>query len=134
MGSLPQESVGRKAQKPRRKSLPVVTAADCRGCGACCRHVGHPMFTVCFELGEVGAEPAWVSLPEELKQYHRGYIAGLRVNAKSPDDDYGSPCYWLEPDGTCRHYEHRPEVCRDFEVGEESCLWHREQDRYRDIA
>jgi Fe-S-cluster containining protein len=29
---------------PRRQGLPLLTADDCRGCGACCRHVGHPMF------------------------------------------------------------------------------------------
>jgi Fe-S-cluster containining protein len=41
-------------------------------------------------------------------------------------DDYGQPCIWLKSDGTCRHYEHRPQVCRDFEVGCKACLRFRE--------
>jgi Fe-S-cluster containining protein len=31
------------------------------------------------------------------------------------------PCSWLVA-GKCGHYEHRPEVCRQFELGGEECL------------
>jgi Fe-S-cluster containining protein len=31
------------------------------------------------------------------------------------------PCSWLVG-GQCKHYQHRPEVCRQFELGGEECL------------
>ena len=38
-------------------------------------------------------------------------------------DPIGQPCIWFDQETRrCKHYEYRPEVCRDFEVGEESCL------------
>ena len=112
-----------------RNSLPLITASDCRGCGACCRHVGHPMFLRYAGPGQP-AEPAWRSLPRRLKREVLAYL-----KAKGPRDDYGEPCIWLEPDGTCRHYEHRPRVCRDFEAGEEDCLrFRREQGIGRRVA
>ena len=62
------------------------------------------------------AEPAWRSLPRRLKREVLAYL-----KARGWRDDYGRPCIWLEADGTCRHYEHRPRVCRDFERGGEDC-------------
>lgn len=106
----------------RRRALPVVTESDCKGCGACCRHVGHPMFR--FDQGErsngeeIPDEDAFLALPEPLKQEMRDY----RVRLFRDGDDYGEPCFWLQPDGTCKHHEFRPAACRDFEVGSEDCL------------
>jgi len=39
-----------------------------------------------------------------------------------PIPDSHPPCSWLTPDKKCRHYDHRPEVCRQFEMGEQDCL------------
>jgi Fe-S-cluster containining protein len=68
------------------------------------------------------------SLPPEL-------LAGLladrrRVELGGPCRGYhGLPCLWLDPQTrTCRHYEHRPEVCREFEVGSADCRrWRRHE-------
>ncbi len=31
-------------------------------------------------------------------------------------------CVWLNPTtGLCRHYELRPQACRDFEIGSDLC-------------
>lgn len=36
--------------------------------------------------------------------------------------DY-TPCLWLDPfTRKCKHHEHRPQVCRDFEVGNVHCI------------
>jgi len=41
-------------------------------------------------------------------------------NTWLPDD---APCIWLDQaTGKCKHYEHRPDVCRDFEVGGAGCI------------
>lgn len=35
----------------------------------------------------------------------------------------GVPCMWLDMETkTCRHYEHRPCCCREFQPGNEICL------------
>ena len=31
-------------------------------------------------------------------------------------------CIWLDEDGRCGHYEHRPEICRRFQRGGGQCL------------
>jgi Fe-S-cluster containining protein len=86
--------------------------------------MGHPTFL--RAMGALPAEQAWVDLPEHLKRELDEYLARRRLRwlagKLEMDSDYGEPCIWLEPDGTCRHYDHRPLVCRDFEVGGEDCL------------
>ena len=79
-------------------------------------HVGHPMFLMdSIFPEEPNGEPAWESLPEPLKRRHREYIAEL-------DGNDGQPCYWLDEETRqCMHYEHRPRVCREFELGGEDC-------------
>lgn len=37
--------------------------------------------------------------------------------------DQGLPCLWYDAETRqCKHYEHRPEVCREFEMGGDDCL------------
>ena len=89
--------------------LQILNEVNCEGCGKCCMHVGHPMF--------VHDEPSYISLPANLRKAHDEYMESL------DGDDLGEPCYWLDLDSLrCRNYEHRPRVCREFEVGGEGCL------------
>lgn len=47
----------------------------------------------------------------------------LREEVDAAEDNGVDSCVWLEPiSGECTNYEHRPFVCREFEVGCESCL------------
>jgi Fe-S-cluster containining protein len=49
----------------------------------------------------------------ELKTIHEGLLAG----------DDCCPCVWLDRvTGKCKHYAHRPPICRELEVGGEACL------------
>lgn len=92
--------------------LPVL---DCADCGACCLHVGHPPF-LRFARGD-RADPYWAALPPELQREVSDHIDNLQ------DHDMGQPCIWLDlQTRRCRHYEHRPQQCRDFEVGNYHCL------------
>ena len=116
----------------KRTNLTVVSEADCKGCGACCRHVGHPM----FHRGLPGQSPAdqdWIDLPGHLKREINRYWEKLEAEYLAGDRDavadYGEPCIWLQPDGTCKHYRFRPQVCRDFERGGEDCLAFRSGER-----
>jgi hypothetical protein len=59
-----------------------------------------------------------VSLADELREQFGagkdGFFRGDR------------PCVWLDLETRqCKHYEHRPEICRNFEIGAPACLRHR---------
>lgn len=88
------------------------TEINCNGCGLCCQNQPSPPFT-CDE------DEDWKSLPQELKDEIDTYVMSPRYNDTHP-------CFWLDGNGRCRHYEHRPEICRDYELGGEACLAERE--------
>ena len=90
----------------------------CHNCGLCCMHMRTPPFA-----GEI--DPRWQSLPEDLKTEIRQWVMGepsprYRLMVKFDGDV--NPCIWLDlVTGRCRHYELRPDVCRDYEGGNASC-------------
>ena len=88
-------------------NLPIID--NCDDCGACCQHVGHPMW--------FRDEQEWIDLPAEMKGEHIRYLASI-----AGSDDYGEPCYWLdEATKKCKHHDLRPAVCKDFEIGGDDC-------------
>jgi Fe-S-cluster containining protein len=105
----------------------------CEGCGACCRHVGsppglYPTYASPVHDGHLLTDSNdwdyWRAMPDpvrrELTEYFRGVLDG-RVLERSRA---GLPCLWLDQQaGRCRHYQFRPEACRESVVpGDESCL------------
>lgn len=88
----------------------------CDDCGLCCMHMRTPPFIRMHD-------PEWDALPGHLKDEITNYLDGPRATLQDLSfiaDQ--SPCIWLDLiTGKCRHYEHRPSVCRDFQVGNESC-------------
>lgn len=107
------------------ESLPVI--GSCDGCGACCMHVGVPLFK--FQIDGSGGSPElpdeqeWVDLPDDLKEAHVNFLKNNKF-----DDYNGTPCYWLDPETRkCTHYDYRPEVCRWFEMGGVNCIEFREE-------
>ena len=85
--------------------LPLI--GTCDDCGACCLQQGHPPFR--------GEE--WNRVPPELRAPLYEYLASREEN------DFGRPCIWLDlQTRRCRHYEHRPQICRDFERGCAMCI------------
>lgn len=86
---------------------------DCNGCGLCCMNQPCPPF-----CGD--GDPSRAECPPELLAEIEAYIFSSRYNESHP-------CFWLDGYGRCRHYEHRPEICRDYEVGGESCLAERKR-------
>lgn len=83
--------------------LPVL---DCGGCGLCC-----------------GLQPSPPFLPTELDALAPGLVGDIEARLASRGFAAGAACFWMDR-GTrkCRHYEDRPEVCRQFELGGEDCL------------
>jgi uncharacterized protein len=85
--------------------LPVILPVlSCDDCGRCCLTQSSPPFVDEFEQ-----LPRW--LAEELLAHVHG-----------PDFDPNAGCPWLSPGGQCEHYDYRPNVCREFELGGEECL------------
>lgn len=93
------------------KGLPIISCTD-PPCGACCMHMRSPPFNL-QEMDEKG-------VPQQLRNQIREHVFG-----PAPDE---SPCLWLDLETRqCRHYDLRPDVCRDFERGSESCLMFRDE-------
>ncbi len=77
--------------------------------------IGHPQF---YRHGD---DPHWRRLPASLQQQINAHIDQL------VDIDLGEPCIWLDLETRqCRHYDYRPQMCRDFEIGNPHCLRLRE--------
>lgn len=130
-------------ERGRVVALPMAAVTDCSGCGACCRTIGTPPGYAVFypkpphELAEwaAGSEDheRWLRLKaeapaveEELGAYYR---AALHEGTIPDRQEYGEPCLWLdETTMRCRHYEHRPTVCRTaLQPGDSACLdWRRQ--------
>lgn len=121
------------AEKQTRRSflqqpipLPLVRKVSCDGCGACCMHMGFPPFAPMFEQPDYLAksDPQWLALRES----HPELAAEALQGAKDNRGDQELPCVWLDlQTRQCRHYEHRPDICREFEMGSPECLDHRER-------
>ena len=95
--------------------------SDCTDCGACCRQNGSPVLLYNSRLGGSGDLPhpyRPVNLPAELVAEIDTHFLGLHRGQEPP-----GPCLWYDATTHgCRHYQWRPQICRDFEVGSPSCL------------
>lgn len=89
-------------------SLPVLS---CDNCARCCSQMRTPPFLGLLDPPGEG----YHALPAELQEEVRRAVYDDR-----PQD---SPCSWLDPVTLkCRHYDLRPAICRDFEMGGDGCL------------
>ena len=65
-------------------------------------------------------EEHWELLPMELKKELTQFAASYRAPLKG---DLDGPCFWFDQvSRRCRHHQHRPRVCREFQVGGRDCL------------
>ena len=77
--------------------------------------IGHPHFY------RTADDYHWNRLPKPLQDEVIEYVDALT------DLDLGQPCIWLDLETKqCKHYEYRPQMCHDFEVGNKHCLRLRE--------
>lgn len=100
-----------------------LTVLNCDGCGHCCRNQPlPPMYSAYFYDHEsllTHEEIMWIdTLPDEAANELATAVHDTVDGIRSEDE----PCFWLTDDGKCKHYEHRPQICRDFEMGGEDCL------------
>ena len=89
----------------------MTSPITCDDCGACCAEVCSPPF-----VDETHRLP---------RPVYDDYLLGIGHRETHGFGDI--PCFWLTADRKCRHYDHRPDVCREFEVGSEGCLAWRDE-------
>ncbi len=84
----------------------VETPSSCHRCGQYCTNVRTPPIVTWSQDGD-----AWLaSLPPDLRRDYQAKLA-----QRLADDDDTLPCFWYDPaDRGCQHYDHRPQICRDF--------------------
>jgi Fe-S-cluster containining protein len=99
--------MGQRVHLPVVETTPTTARAvtSCEGCGVCCREQNIPPY-----LDEIDF------IPRELE---KEVLEARKIEAELA----GKPCIWWEKTtGKCRHHEHRPNICREYEVGGELCL------------
>jgi Fe-S-cluster containining protein len=107
----------------KQTPLPVINSCD--NCGACCTGQAALPIHLVSKNKDTRLDPV-SPLPPELASELQAIIDGYMANNSWPDD--GSPCIWYDADTRrCKHYTHRPILCRDaVKVGDESCRrWRR---------
>lgn len=97
-----------------------VIPTSCDGCGACCmEQAGFPASWYVAPGGPMGSTASGDPLPHEVERELRGCVAvWLKIGFPV------GPCIWFDQETRkCRHYEHRPSLCRDgVKVGDEACM------------
>ncbi|MSR59264.1 MAG: YkgJ family cysteine cluster protein [Planctomycetaceae bacterium] len=116
-------------------SLDCIQPASCNGCGLCCQGIGSPVVLYTSNPDSWGPHPFRpAALPDDLIREIDDHFLGLH-RGQEPQEQ----CLWYDAaTRSCRHYEWRPQVCRDYELGGSECLAlrqrHIEGERPREIA
>jgi Fe-S-cluster containining protein len=78
----------------------------------------------CRKVAGAADYASWFAMPEAIRQELTAYYRAALTERTIPDRcDSGLPCLLFdEATRRCRVYEHRPEICREYEVGGEACL------------
>lgn len=98
--------------------LQVIPPETCDGCGVCCEGIGSPVVLYASRPGELIPHPFRpAGLPASLQAEIDSHFAGLR-RGEEPQEQ----CLWFDSaTRRCRHYEWRPPICREFELGGSAC-------------
>ncbi len=114
---------------PTLPRLSILEPESCDGCGLCCEGIGSPVALYVSRTGWSGVHPFRpVDIPEDLIREIDDHFGGL-FRGQEPQER----CLWFDPVARqCRHYEWRPQVCRDYELGGDACLARRREYREAD--
>jgi Fe-S-cluster containining protein len=99
----------------------------CDNCGVCCLEQNTPPGYVTVMMNPAAWPPdsAEHERVEQLPDAARQVIVDRITDDGSLD---GMPCCWLDlKTKRCRWYEHRPQICRNMEIGSKWCRSWRER-------
>ena len=104
---------------PTTLHLDILDPASCDGCGLCCEGIGSPVLLYVSRPEWSEQHPFRPSgMPDDLIREIDDAFGGL-VRGQEPQER----CVWFDPAGRrCRHYEFRPQVCRDDDLGGAACI------------
>jgi uncharacterized protein len=107
-------------------NLTILVPQTCDGCGLCCEGIGSPVLLYASRQDQTGPHPFRpAGLPEELVREIDAHFLGLN-RGQEPQQR----CLWFNAEARlCRHYEWRPQVCRDYELAGDACLARRDAER-----
>jgi Fe-S-cluster containining protein len=58
------------------------------------------------------------NIPTDLRWEHQRYVEAVRAGQALDRSSERLPCFWWDAQKkSCRHYQYRPKVCRDFYCG-----------------
>jgi Fe-S-cluster containining protein len=97
----------------------VLTPQSCDGCGLCCLGIGSPVLWYASHYQTLTGHPFRpAGLPQQLIDEIDTAFDGL-MRGQEPQEQ----CLWFNATTRkCRHYEWRPQVCKDYELGGTACL------------
>lgn len=98
--------------------LNVLSPESCADCGFCCEGIGSPIVLYASRPSSHGPHPFRpADLPAELIAEIDEHFVGL-FRGQEPQER----CLWFDPVARqCQHYEFRPQICRDYELGGSEC-------------
>jgi Fe-S-cluster containining protein len=96
----------------------VLQPDTCDDCGLCCQGVGSPVMVYQSRPDIAGPHPARPpDLPQPLIEEIDAHFLGL-ARGYEPQES----CLWYDPEARCcKHYEWRPPICRQYELGGQDC-------------
>ncbi len=98
----------------------LVVHNPCRRCGECCKRMSRPPFQPKGEEDGGRVVNGWLidvkeDLPANVLADYQKHMAGLFSGKVSDAAWSAQPCFWLDQVTMfCKHYEHRPQICRDY--------------------
>ncbi len=103
----------------------------CKDCGQCCMSQESPPMYVGYLPGapfenEDCADARRVrNMPQALRDELTAYMKNVLTGVKPPHPTYPA-CLWYDAASKrCKHHDLRPDICRDFEVGDKYCQRYR---------
>ena len=97
------------------KPIATLPVLDCNECGACCTQLVYPPFygpwDPSYQALEANRPDLFAQLAVDREERQREF-------RRTGVEPWGTPCSWFEPETRrCKHYDHRPDICRDFNMG-----------------
>lgn len=104
--------------------LNVLHPESCDDCGLCCEGIGSPVLVYASRPAFAEHHPFRpLGLPKTLIQEIDEHFAGL-ARGEEPQEQ----CLWFDATARrCKHYDWRPQICREYKLGGTACLLRRRE-------
>ena len=107
-------------------NLQIIDPESCDDCGLCCEGIGSPVVLFTSRANDSVRHPFRPDgMPQHLIDEIDHHFGGL-ARGQEPQQR----CLWFDTKlRRCKHYEWRPQVCHDYQLGGDACLLARQAHR-----